>query len=499
MFKNVFSKLFRPSPSSTTTPPTTSTNNIYNGRRSDSETYSYNPKYDRMPAFAIPTISQSFDPASTAAAAASSSSTANNPDRLPSGGECVENSSQRSTSSMSSSSSTSYQNFASSLNNKSKHRHQQTKTGGSSSSSSKTSAKSFPVATPRLNESSIQQIYIAPHCIHYTNSTSDDTVYRIDDESLNEIAAEILESDNSPPKLQIVHYGERYFAINNSHLQIYKQLQISGLITHVQADVINIEAIPYPLRQHLFQPSYDCIDHLRRHHSAHQMAADDVISDEDIEEAMAVHGMVLDSDGLMMAGGGVADHNETVNTTACSSASSNSSGGAGANTSSIGQILAADVLSPSAIEMLSKEMLVDETYEFGACENCVESERDEAEEAEEVEEGDEDEDEEDEEDEAVRESDNEVDEYGDFEHGGGGGGYSRTSNIDDSDNVNARSDDDERFRSTSGGALEDNFRLNLRLDRLNLKTAQSSSSAESGHVHTKDVEIIKYLDEDDGE
>ncbi len=65
----------------------------------------------------------------------------------------------------------------------------------------------------------------------------DDTIYRIDDESLNEIAVEILESDNMPPKLQIVYYLGNYYSINNSHLQIYKQLQLSGLITHVQADV----------------------------------------------------------------------------------------------------------------------------------------------------------------------------------------------------------------------------------------------------------------------
>lgn len=73
---------------------------------------------------------------------------------------------------------------------------------------------------PKFNTPNVQQIYIAPHCIRYTNSTLDDTVYRIDDESLNEIASEILEAESVPPKLQIVFYANRYYAINNSHLQV---------------------------------------------------------------------------------------------------------------------------------------------------------------------------------------------------------------------------------------------------------------------------------------
>jgi hypothetical protein len=60
----------------------------------------------------------------------------------------------------------------------------------------------------------------------------------------------------------------------------------------------------------------------------------------------------------------------------------NSSGSSGASRSGkIASVLGnigptpglADIISPSCIEMLSKEMLIDETYEFGACENCVES------------------------------------------------------------------------------------------------------------------------------
>ena len=112
-------------------------------------------------------------------------------------------------------------------------------------------------AYAKFDDNNTRQIYIAPHCIRYSNSTLDETIYRIDEESLNEIAAEILESENAPPKLQIVLYNGNYYAINNSNLQIYKQLQLTGLITHVQADLISIEAIPYQLREYLLQtPSF---------------------------------------------------------------------------------------------------------------------------------------------------------------------------------------------------------------------------------------------------
>lgn len=207
--------------------------------------------------------------------------------------------------------------------------------------SSQHTIKNFkkPQPIPKFTESNTRQIYIAPHCIRYSNSTLDDTIYRIDDDSLNEIATEILESDNLPPKLQIVLYDGKYYAINNSHLQIYKQLQISGLITHVQADVISLEAIPMALRKHLLQPIF-----LNNSISN----SNDTVSEEEFEY------------GPEEPGG----------TNSSSSALSSSNG--------LVEILSADILTPASIEMISKQMVVDETYEFGTCENCVDSDDDES-------------------------------------------------------------------------------------------------------------------------
>ena len=183
-----------------------------------------------------------------------------------------------------------------------------------------------------FNDMNTRQIYIAPHCIRYSNSTLDDTIYRIDDESLNEIAAEILESENLPPKLQIVYYDANYFAINNSNLQIYKQLELSGLITHVQADLISVEAIPYALRQHLLQTP------------SHLATNSNEISDEDCYQEVLDNSMLSNQNSP----------NESVDTH-------------NTDTDNV-----ADVIIPDD-DGFERHMLVDETYEFGACENCLDS------------------------------------------------------------------------------------------------------------------------------
>jgi hypothetical protein len=160
------------------------------------------------------------------------------------------------------------------------------------------------------------QIYIAPHCVRYTNSTLDtDTPCRLSPSTLDTMAAQILSSAQTPPKLQIVFQYPHYYAINNSHLQIYRQLQVSGLITHVQADIISINAIPLAIRQNLLE-----------------MPLQDPIEEELLKSSIDTQ-------------------------------------------KSQGQNIA-DVLTTECIEKFRREKLVDETYEFGQCENCVEDSSD---------------------------------------------------------------------------------------------------------------------------
>jgi hypothetical protein len=106
--------------------------------------------------------------------------------------------------------------------------------------------------------SNTNNIYLPPSCIRYIN-TNDDAIIRIDDNDINIISKQIVESNCVPPKLQIVQYNSLYYSINNSALQIYKKLERIGIITHVEADLVSIDRIPSSLKKHLldFDPLND--------------------------------------------------------------------------------------------------------------------------------------------------------------------------------------------------------------------------------------------------
>ena len=103
----------------------------------------------------------------------------------------------------------------------------------------------------QTNQNPGQFIYINPSCIRYSNSLLNDTIIRINENDINEISKQILDSNNVPPKLQIVLYDGNYYSINNSSLQIYKQLEKLGIITHVQADLLPLNTIPSSIRDNL--------------------------------------------------------------------------------------------------------------------------------------------------------------------------------------------------------------------------------------------------------
>lgn len=188
----------------------------------------------------------------------------------------------------------------------------------------------------KYDDNNTRQIYIAPHCIRYSNSTLDDTIYRIDDESLNEIAAEVLESENLPPKLQIVFYDGVYFAINNSNLQIYKQLQLSGLITHVQADLISVEAIPFALREFLLQTPSNLNNYTHEFtDEEYQEVQNSDLTSETNRSSNVTNESLNDSENNELP-----DENEV--------------------------IFGEDVFEEN-------DIFVDEIYEFGVCENCLDS------------------------------------------------------------------------------------------------------------------------------
>ncbi len=74
---------------------------------------------------------------------------------------------------------------------------------------------------------------LAPSNIHFTSSSLGDLKHSVIDEKLMiDISTKLMESD-CPPKLQICTHNNQWFALNNSHLLVYRQLERIGLCDSV--------------------------------------------------------------------------------------------------------------------------------------------------------------------------------------------------------------------------------------------------------------------------
>ena len=70
---------------------------------------------------------------------------------------------------------------------------------------------------------------LAPSTINFTNSCLGDLKdSTIDEKLMIEISTKLMNS-TSPPKLQICAHNNQWFALNNSHLLVYRQLERIGL------------------------------------------------------------------------------------------------------------------------------------------------------------------------------------------------------------------------------------------------------------------------------
>ena len=89
------------------------------------------------------------------------------------------------------------------------------------------------------SSSQCQTLSLAPSAIHFTDSSLGDLKYSIIDENLMiDISRKLVESD-CPPKLQICTHQNQWFALNNSHLLVYRQLERIGLCDSVGRVTIN--------------------------------------------------------------------------------------------------------------------------------------------------------------------------------------------------------------------------------------------------------------------
>ena len=79
------------------------------------------------------------------------------------------------------------------------------------------------------NSGHSRTLTLAPSNINFTSSSLGDLKHSIIDEKLMiDISTKLIDSI-SPPKLQIYAHNDHWFALNNSHLLIYRQLERVGL------------------------------------------------------------------------------------------------------------------------------------------------------------------------------------------------------------------------------------------------------------------------------
>jgi hypothetical protein len=124
---------------------------------------------------------------------------------------------------------------------------------------------------------------LAPSNINFTSSSLGDLKHSVIDEKLMiDISTKLMESD-CPPKLQICAHNNQWFALNNSHLLVYRQLERIGLCDTVVCDIIRSQDVPIGIRQTLIpvptttdqEQQPDCFQHSRGRNGDHYMLMDE--------------------------------------------------------------------------------------------------------------------------------------------------------------------------------------------------------------------------------
>lgn len=101
------------------------------------------------------------------------------------------------------------------------------------------------------NSCQSRTLTLAPSNINFTSSSLGDLKHSVIDEKLMiDISTKLMESD-CPPKLQICAHNNQWFALNNSHLLVYRQLERIGLCDTVVCDIIRSQDVPIGIRQTL--------------------------------------------------------------------------------------------------------------------------------------------------------------------------------------------------------------------------------------------------------
>ncbi|CAF1035177.1 unnamed protein product [Rotaria sordida] len=122
---------------------------------------------------------------------------------------------------------------------------------------------------------------LAPSSINFTDSSLGDLKHStIDEKLMIDVSTKLMES-MSPPKLQICAHNNQWFALNNSHLLVYRQLERIGLCDTVVCDIIRSQDIPIGIRETLRpivipqQEHNQCFQNPREHIEDHYIFTDE--------------------------------------------------------------------------------------------------------------------------------------------------------------------------------------------------------------------------------
>ncbi|CAF3791877.1 unnamed protein product [Rotaria sp. Silwood1] len=117
-----------------------------------------------------------------------------------------------------------------------------------------------------------RRLSLPPSSINFTHSSLGDLKHSIIDEKLMiDVSTKLMDSI-SPPKLQICAHNNQWYALNNSHLLVYRQLERIGLCDTVVCDIIRSQDVPIGIRETLKpieipqQEHYQCFQHLGDHY-----------------------------------------------------------------------------------------------------------------------------------------------------------------------------------------------------------------------------------------
>ncbi|CAM4935905.1 unnamed protein product [Rotaria socialis] len=146
------------------------------------------------------------------------------------------------------------------------------------------------------NSYQTRTLSLAPSTINFTNSSLGDLKdSTIDEKLMIDISTKLMNS-TSPPKLQICAHNNQWFALNNSHLLVYRQLERIGLCDTVVCDVIRSEDIPLGIRESLVpvvkrqQKPDSCCQNSREHMEDQNVLMDDEEGEDQCDSSNITYG-----------------------------------------------------------------------------------------------------------------------------------------------------------------------------------------------------------------